>query len=128
MTLIVFYLSSGELLDNRAEAHKIQVQVARFSLMNDQLYKRSLEGPYLKCLTHQLGKYVLVELHDGVCRNHPRGMTLAHRAHTHGYYRPTMCVDAVAYVRKCDRCQRQAPMSNVPAQDLTTITSPWPFA
>ena len=34
MTLIVHYLSSGELPDNRIEAHKIQVQATRFSLVN----------------------------------------------------------------------------------------------
>ena len=33
-----------------------------------------------------------------------------------------------AYVRRCNRDQRQAPISRVSAQDLTTITSPWPFA
>ena len=53
MTPIMHYLSLGELSDNRIEAHKIQVQVARFSLVNGQLYKRSLNGPYLKCLTTQ---------------------------------------------------------------------------
>ena len=53
LTLIMRYLSSGKLLDNRIEAHKIQVQAARFSLVNGQLYKRSLEGPYLKYLTTQ---------------------------------------------------------------------------
>ena len=37
MTPIVRYLSLGELLDNRAEAHKIQVQAARFSLVSSQL-------------------------------------------------------------------------------------------
>ena len=42
MTQVVLYLSSGELPDNRAEAHKIQVQVARFSLINGQLYKQAL--------------------------------------------------------------------------------------
>ena len=39
-----------------------------------------------------------------------------------------MRADEVAYVRKCDRCQRQAPVSKVSALDLTTITSPSPFA
>ena len=39
-----------------------------------------------------------------------------------------MRADAAAYVRKCDRYQRQAPISRTPPQDLTTITSPWPFA
>ena len=53
MTPIVHYLNSGELSDNRAEAHKIQVQTARFSLVNGRLYKWSLDEPYLKCLIHQ---------------------------------------------------------------------------
>ena len=66
MTSIVCYLSSGEFPDNRAEAYKTQVQVARFSLVNGQLYKWSLDGPYLKCLTHQQGQYILAELHYGV--------------------------------------------------------------
>ena len=53
MNPVVRYLSSRELLDNKAEAHKIQVQAAWFSLINGRLYKRSLGGPYLKCLTQQ---------------------------------------------------------------------------
>ena len=87
------YLSSRELSDNSIKAHKIQVQAARFYLMNGQLYKPSLDGPYLKCLTIQQGQYILVELHEGICRNHPGGKTLAHRAHTQGYYWPTMRAD-----------------------------------
>ena len=53
LTPIMRYLSSGEFPDNRIEAHKIQVQAARFFLVNGQLYKRSVDGPYLKCLTTQ---------------------------------------------------------------------------
>ena len=109
MTPIVRYLSSREFPDSRVEVHKIQVQAARFSLVNRQLYKRSLEGPYLKCLTTQQGKYALVELHERICGNHSSGKTLVHKAHTQGYYWSTMRVDAAAYVKKCDRCQRQAP-------------------
>ena len=128
MTPIVHYLISGELPYNRIEAHKIHVQAARFSLVNGQLYKRSLDESYLKCLTSQQGLYVLVELHEGICENHPSGRTLAHKAHMQGYYWSTMRADVAAYVRKCDRCQRQAPISRLSAQDLTAITSPWPFS
>ena len=121
-------MSLGELPDNRIATHKIQVQTARFSLVNGQLYKRSLDGPHLKCLTAQEGQYILEKLHEGICGNHQGGRTLAHRAHTQGYYWSTMRADAVAYVRECDHCQRQAPISRVSAQDLTTITRPWPFS
>ena len=34
---------------------------------------------------------------------------------------------ATAYIKKCDRYQRQPPILRVSAQDLTTITSPGPL-
>ena len=71
---------------------------------------------------------MLAELHEGICGYHPGGRTLAHRAHTQGYYWSTMKSDAVGYLCKCDRCQRQAPILRSPAQDLMSISSPWPFA
>ena len=55
ITPIMHYLSSGAFPDNRVEAHKIQVQEARFSLVNGRSYKRSLDRSYLKCLTPQQG-------------------------------------------------------------------------
>ena len=99
------YLSSGELSDKRIEDYKIQVLAARFSLMNGQLYKRSLDGPYLKCFTTQQGQYLLGKLYEGICGNHLGGINLAHKAHTQGYYLLTMRADAATYVRKYDRCQ-----------------------
>ena len=71
---------------------------------------------------------MLAELHKDICGNHPGGRTLAHTAHTQGYYWPTMKSDAADYVRKCDRCQRQAPILRSRAQDLMSNSSPWPFA
>ena len=97
-------------------------------MINGQLFKRSLDGPYLKCLTTEQGHYLLAELHEGICGNHLGGRTLAHRSHTQGYYWPTMRSDSANYVRKCDRCQRLAPILRSSAQDLISITSPWPFA
>ena len=83
--------------------------------------------PYLKCLTIEYGHYVLAELYEGICGNHPDGRTLAHKAHTQGYYWPTMRSNAADYVRKDDRCQRLAPVLRSLAQGLISITSPWPF-
>ena len=71
---------------------------------------------------------MLAELHEGICGNHPSGRTLAHRAHTQGYYWPTMRADAANYTKKCDRCQRLAPILKSPVQDIISISSPWPFA
>ena len=127
MDPIRLYIAIGELPDDRNKAHKFQIQSARFSIVDGQLYKRSLGGPYLKCLTPEQGQYVLAELHEGICGNHPGGRTLAHRAHTQGYYWPTMKSDVADYVRKCDPCQRMSPILRSLVQDLVSISSPWPF-
>ena len=73
MDPIRLYITTGVLPDDRSMAHKIQIQLARFSLVDGQLYKRSLGGPYLKCLTLEKGQYVLAELHEGICGNHSGG-------------------------------------------------------
>ena len=128
MDPIVQHINTGGLPNERNKAHKIQIQSARFSSVNGQLFKRSLDELHLKCLTIELGQYVLAKLHEGICGNHPGGITLAQRAHTQGYYWLTMRSDAVDYVRKCDRCQRLTPVLRSPAHDLISIMSPWPFA
>ena len=128
MDPIRLYIATGELLDDRSKAHKIQIKSAKFSLLDEQLYKHSLSGPYLKCLTTEQGQYVLAELHQGICRNHRGGRTRAHWAHTQGYYWPTMKSDAADYVKKCDPCQLMSPIMRSPVQDLISISSPWLFA
>ena len=39
-----------------------------------------------------------------------------------------MQVDAVDIVKWCDKCQRYGNVQRLPAERLTTIASPWPFA
>lgn len=75
---IANYLCTDEVLKDGKQAYKLRIQVAPFTLINDQLYKWSFGGPYLKCLINLEAQYVLAELHEGVCNNHPRGQTLAH--------------------------------------------------
>ena len=127
MDPIIHYISTGELPREEDKAQEVQVQSARFSFIDGQLFKRSLGGPYLKCLTPEHGHYVLAELHEGICGNHPGGRTLAHMAHTQGYYWSTMRADTANYAKKCDCCQRLAPILKSPVQDLISISSPWPF-
>ena len=127
MLNIVKYLQTREVPGDKKQAHKLRIQAARFTLINDQLYKPSFGGPYLKCLSDPKAKYVLAELYEGVCGNHLGGRTLAHRAYTQGYYWPTMKQDVENYVKKCDRCQRHTPIPRVPLEVVNLVTNPWSF-
>ena len=128
MDPIILYLSIGQLPSERDKAHKLQIQLARFSLVDGKLFKRSLGGPYLKCLTPEQRHYVLPELHEGISGNHLGDRTLAHRAYTQWYNWLTMRADAANYTRKCDPYQRLTPILKSPVQDPISISSPWPFA
>jgi hypothetical protein len=49
------------------------------------------------------------------------------RALLSGYYWPTMHRDARDMIKKCSNCQVHMPIPRQPQQELTPITSPWPF-
>ena len=38
--------------------------------MNDALYKRGFSTTYLKCVDEGEAKYILKEIHEGICGDH----------------------------------------------------------
>ena len=68
------------------------------------------------------------EIHEGVFGDHAGPRSLVSKVIRTGYFWLTMQVDARKLVKKCDKCQRFRNVQRLPAERLTTITSPWPFA
>jgi hypothetical protein len=52
---------------------------------------------------------------------------LAHKAVRAGFYWPNMNKESTAIVRNCDKCQRFANITKQPPEELSAISSPWPF-
>ena len=90
MSLILSYLKDRRLPPNPKEAKKIQKWSARFILLNDKLYKRGFSQPYLRCVEEEEAKYVLEEVHGGVCGNHMGAKSLVQKIMRAGYFWPTM--------------------------------------
>ncbi|XP_075645592.1 uncharacterized protein LOC142616682 [Castanea sativa] len=106
MTAIVFFLQDKHLPQDAKKAKKIKKRAVRFTILNDTLYKRGFSMPYLKCVDEEEVKYILEEIHKGVCRDHAGLRSLVSKVIRTGYFWPTMQVDAVELVKKCDKCQR----------------------
>ena len=128
MTPIVSFLQNGHLPQDADEARKIKKRAARFTILNDALYKKGFSMPYLKCVDKDEAKYILEEIHKGIYGDHVGPRFLVSKVIRTSYFWPTMQVDAVELVKKCDKCQRFGNIQRLPAERLTTITSPWPFA
>ena len=128
MTPIVSYLKDGRLLKGKDEARKLRIRAARYVFMDEVLYKRGFSQPYLRCLAPDEANYVLREVHEGACGNHSGARSLIHKVVRAGYYWPTVQVDAKAYVKVCDKCQRFSNVPRQPSEYLTPMIAPWPFA
>ena len=70
---------------------------------------------------------LLEELHEGICRSHTGGRSLAHKAITQGYWWPNMQRKAQEYVKKCDQCQRFAPSIHQLGGILNPLSNLWSF-
>ncbi|XP_013751475.1 uncharacterized protein LOC106453815 [Brassica napus] len=127
MTPLVRYLETDILPENSNEARKIMKQAVRYCISQKKLYRRSFSRPYLRCATPREAAGILVELHEGDCGSHSSGRNLVLRARRAGYYWPTMAADADIQTKHCDQCQRHAPVSKLPPENLKSISSPWPF-
>ena len=76
MTLILSFLQDGYLPHDVEKARKVNKSAARFTILNDTLYKRDFSMPYLKCVDEEEVKYILEKIHKGICADHasPRSL------------------------------------------------------
>ena len=127
MTPVTQYLKDGVLPEDKRKVRLFKLKVARYTLYDDQLYKRGFSAPLMKCVNLEPGNHILQEIHEGICGNHAGGQSLAHKALRQGYLWPTMKADAMNFARKCDKCQRFSSIPRSHPEKLTSMTSPWLF-
>ena len=128
MTSIILFLLDGQLPQDTDKARKIRKRAARFTILDDTLYKRGFSMPYLKCVDQDEAKFILEEIHEGVYGDYAGPRSLVSKVIRTGYFWPTMQADAVEPVKRCDKCQRFGNVQRLLAEKLTAITSPWPFS
>jgi hypothetical protein len=55
----------------------MQQRAKAYQVIGDELYKTSVTGPLLCCLSRDEGKELLAQTHLGVCRGHKGSRALA---------------------------------------------------
>nr|KYP31592.1 hypothetical protein KK1_048002 [Cajanus cajan] len=128
MTGIWNYLKEGALPEDKDEAWKMRVRSAKFFIVRDELFKRGISTPLLKCLAKPQATYVVEEIHRGICGMHSRARSMVTSVLQAGYYWPTMKSDCQAYVQKCKECQQFGNAHRQPLEALHQMMSLWPFA
>jgi hypothetical protein len=122
------YLITGDLPQDEAEARPLQHRAQAYTIINSELYKRSVLGIFQKCIELEEGLELPREIHRGECGHHASSRALVAKAFHHGFYWPTALKDAEQLVKHCNGCQRFSKHRNTPAAALKTIPLTWSFA
>src|SRR3954467_10705404 len=122
------YLEHGTLPIDEMEARIIQRRSKSFTVINNELYKRSATGVFQRCVQPEEGRKILLDIHAGDCGHHAGARSLVAKALRHGIYWLTAHADATNIVQRCVGCQKYANQSHLPGSALKTIPITWPFA
>ncbi|XP_042972895.1 uncharacterized protein LOC122304695 [Carya illinoinensis] len=102
---ILIYLDANEVPEDLWEA-KIRNRAARYTMVDDILYRRGYSTPLLRCTLFEEAQYVLAVMQVGY------------------YWSPTL-KDADEYVCKCTKCQEYSRVPHHPLEELILITMSW---
>ncbi|XP_075479325.1 uncharacterized protein LOC142520209 [Primulina tabacum] len=127
MTLLIEYIVQAKLPSDRAQALKIKKQAPRFTLLNNIHYRRSYQGPLLKCVSESEVEYIIREIHEGCCGEHLGGMALSRKAILAGFWWPRMNQDTARLVQKCQGCQYHSNFHHRPAASMQPTSTSCPF-
>ncbi|XP_022680819.1 uncharacterized protein LOC111256695, partial [Setaria italica] len=122
------YLVRGTLPADKTEARRIARRAKSFTIVDQELYKRSHTGILQRCIPIEQGNALIQDIHAGACGHHATPRTLVGNAFRQGFYWPTAVADATQVVRTYEGCQFFARQTHLPAQALQTIPITWPFA
>lgn len=121
------YLISGNLPKDLRLARKVRIKAPQYKIMGDNLYRRSFLSPWLRCVGPKQASNNIREIHEGSCSLHVGPGSIVSKIIKLGYYRPSIHRDAVEIIHKCKACQIHAKVPRLPKQDMTSVTSAWPF-
>jgi hypothetical protein len=80
------YLKDNILPDDSTSTDRIARLAKRYTLVEEDLYRRGANGILMRCITREEGCELLVEVHGGECENHASSRTLVGKAFQHGFY------------------------------------------
>jgi hypothetical protein len=101
--------------------------VLKYTSLDDDLYRRTIDGVLLKCLGDEQAKVVVQKVHDGICGAHQSAYKMKWLLQRAGFYWPTMMDDCIKYQKSCEAYQTFGNIQLAPAGVMNSIVKSLPF-
>jgi hypothetical protein len=124
---IMAYLCHHYEIDNKTELRRMQQRAKAYQVIDNELYKTSVMGPLLRCLSKVEGKELLAEIHSRVCCWHIGARALATKVFRQGFYWPSIIGDASKIITTSEAYQKFSPNFRALSQPSQLITPSWPL-
>lgn len=112
---------------DQKKQRSIAFKARNYCFENNQLFRRSLTEPLLKCVGKNKAAIAMMEVHSGIYGEHLVGKNLALKLIRYGILWPTMRSDCEEFTRKCKQCQLFSSMNHKPSTSFSLVASPCPF-
>jgi hypothetical protein len=105
----------------------IRRQVLKYTMMEGELYQRTLDGLLLKCLNEDQARIAMREVHEGMCGAHQSAQKMKWAIQRVGMYWPSMVNDCIRYKKGFEDYQRFGDVQTAPASMLHLVVKVWSF-
>jgi hypothetical protein len=120
---VVRYLENPDHIIDR----KVRWQALKYAMLDNTLYRRTIDGLLLKCMSLDQSKIVMGEVHEEICGTHKSAHKIKWLFCHVGFYWPTMVNDYFRYYEGCQSCQRFGNVQLAHAVMLHPIIKPCRF-
>jgi hypothetical protein len=96
-------------------------------MLDNTLYRRTIDGLLLKCLGLDQSKIAMREVHEGICGTHQSARKMKWLLRRTEFYWPTMINDCFRYYKGCESCQKFGDVQLSLTAMLHPIIKPWSF-
>ena len=110
-----------------ATNRKTKYRALSYTIVGNELYKKTPEGVMLKCLSESEAYLAVSNTHNGVCGSHQAGHKMKWLLFRQGVYWPNMLKDCIEFAKGCQECQKFAGIQHVLESELHVIVKSWPF-
>jgi hypothetical protein len=83
---------------------KVPLQALRYTLLDGELYRRTIDGVLLRCVGREEAKIAMREVHEGMCRAHQAAHKMKWMLRRVGLFWPAVLKDCFNYYKGCASC------------------------
>jgi hypothetical protein len=111
--LVCYLMNPSHIADT-----KVRRQALKYVVLDNTLYRRTIDGLLLKCLGSDQSKIAMGEVHEGIYGTHQSTHKMKWLLHCARFYWLTMINDCFRYYKGSESCQKFRDVQLAPAAML----------